>query len=31
MTWLLWARFLVLGALLAAALLLAWSVASVRD
>jgi hypothetical protein len=31
MTWLLWARFLLLGSLLAAAVLLAWSVASVRD
>jgi hypothetical protein len=29
--WLLWARFLVLGALLAVACVLAWSVVSARD
>jgi hypothetical protein len=31
MTWLLWTRYLVLAALLGAALLLAWSAAAVRD
>ena len=31
MTWLLWSRYLVLAALLGAALLLAWSVAAARD
>ena len=31
MTWLLWARYLVLAALMAAATLLVWSAASSRD